>query len=160
MTAPIGLKSGLPSRRRSNPPGGLSKSCVARLYLNSIVNANPIDSFILAKHREKGLRPAPKADKLTLLRRAYFDLIGLPPTPEQAEEFLANPSPDAYEGLIDSLLASPRYGERWGRHWLDVVRYADSAGFEGDVYYPNAWRYRDYVIKSLNEDKPYDRFVQ
>ena len=94
------------------------------------------------------------------MRRAYFDLIGLPPTPEQAKEFLANPSPDAYDRLIDDLLASPRYGERWGRHWLDVVRYADSAGFEGDVYYPNAWRYRDYVIKSFNEDKPYDRFVQ
>jgi len=122
--------------------------------------ANPIDAFILAKLQEKGLRPAPRADKQTLLRRAYFDLTGLPPTPEQTDRFLADSSPEAYQKIIDELLASPRYGERWARHWLDVVRYADSAGFEGDVYYPNAWRYRDYVIKSFNEDKPYDRFVQ
>jgi hypothetical protein len=121
---------------------------------------NPIDAFILAKLGEKGLKPAPKADKRTLIRRAYFDLIGLPPTPEQLDRFLNDLSPDAYEKVIDSLLNLPQYGERWGRHWLDVVRYADSAGFEGDVYYPNAWRYRDYVIKSFNDDKPYDRFVQ
>jgi hypothetical protein len=125
---------------------------------NPVLNA--IDAFVLAKLREKGLKPAPGADRLTLLRRAYFDLIGLPPTPEQADKFLNDPSPEAYEKLIDELLASPLYGERWGRHWLDVVRYSDSAGFEGDVYYPNAWRYRDYVIKSFNEDKPYDRLVQ
>ena len=122
--------------------------------------ANPIDAFILAKLREKGLEPAPAADKATLLRRAYFDLVGLPPTPAQADRFLKNTSPNAFEELIDELLASSHYGQRWGRHWLDVVRYADSAGFEGDVFYPNAWRYRDYVIKSFNEDKPYDRFVQ
>ena len=122
--------------------------------------ANPIDAFILAKLREKGLEPAPVADKATLLRRAYFDLVGLPPTPAQADRFLKNTSPNAFEELIDELLASSHYGQRWGRHWLDVVRYADSAGFEGDVFYPNAWRYRDYVIKSFNEDKPYDRFVQ
>ena len=122
--------------------------------------SNPVDAFILAKLREKGLEPAPAADKATLLRRAYFDLVGLPPTPAQADRFLRNTSPDAFEELIDELLASSHYGERWGRHWLDVVRYADSAGFEGDVFYPNAWRYRDYVIKSFNEDKPYDRFVQ
>ena len=122
--------------------------------------ANPIDLFISSKLGEKGLKPAPRADKLTLLRRVYFDLIGLPPSPEEAAKFLSDSSPKAYENLIDNLLASPRYGERWARHWLDVVRYADSAGFEGDVYYPNAWRYRDYVIKSFNEDKPYDRFVQ
>ena len=121
---------------------------------------NPIDAFILARLRERDLEPAPEADKATLLRRAYFDLIGLPPTPAQADRFLQNTSPDAFEELIDELLASSHYGERWGRHWLDVVRYADSAGFEGDVFYPNAWRYRDYVIKSFNEDKPYDRFVQ
>ncbi|MCY3756613.1 MAG: DUF1549 and DUF1553 domain-containing protein, partial [Acidobacteria bacterium] len=122
--------------------------------------ANPIDAFIQAKLREKGLEPAPAADRVTLLRRAYFDLVGLPPTPAQADRFLQNTSPDAFEELVDELLASSHYGERWGRHWLDVVRYADSAGFEGDVFYPNAWRYRDYVIKSFNEDKPYDRFVQ
>jgi hypothetical protein len=121
---------------------------------------NPIDAFILAKLKEKGLQPAPPAPKRTLIRRAYYDLIGLPPTPAQVDQFLKDSSPDAYEKVVDHLLASPQYGERWGRQWLDVVRYADSAGFEGDVYYPNAWRYRDYVIKSFNEDKPYDRFVQ
>ena len=121
---------------------------------------SPIDLFISAKLKEKGLKPAPRADKLTLLRRAYFDLLGLPPSQEQADKFLSDGSPNAYAKMIDDLLASSRYGERWARHWLDVVRYADSAGFEGDVYYPNAWRYRDYVIKSFNEDKPYDRFVQ
>jgi len=127
---------------------------------NQAGQANPIDVFVLAKLEEKRLTPAPKADKRTLLRRAYYDLIGLPPSPEQLEQFLKDSSPDAYEKVIDALLDSPQYGERWGRHWLDVVRYADSAGFEGDVFYPNAWRYRDYVIKSFNEDKPYDRFIQ
>jgi hypothetical protein len=121
---------------------------------------NPVDAFILARLEEKQLRPAPQADKRTLIRRAYFDLIGLPPTPKQVESFVSDPSPNAYEALIDQLLASPQYGERWGRHWLDVARYADSGGYETDIYYPNAWRYRDYVIKSFNDDKPYDRFLQ
>ena len=121
---------------------------------------NPIDAFILARLKEKGLKPAPPADKRTLLRRAYFDLIGLPPTPEQVERFLEDSSPDAFERVVEELLASPQYGERWARHWLDVVRYADSTGFEADLPYLNAWRYRDYVIKSFNDDKPYDRFVQ
>ena len=97
---------------------------------------------------------------MSLIRRAYFDLIGLPPSPEKVERFVSDQSPDAYEKLIDELLASPQYGERWGRHWLDVVRYADTGGYETDIYFRNAWRYRDYVIRSLNEDKPYDRFVQ
>jgi hypothetical protein len=121
---------------------------------------NPIDAFILASVEVKGLTHAPAADKRTLIRRAYFDLIGLPPTPKEVESFLNDSSSDAYEKLIEKLLASAQYGERWGRHWLDVVRYADSAGYEPDNYLPNAWRYRDYVIKSLNEDKPYDRFLQ
>jgi len=121
---------------------------------------NPIDAFVLAKMEQKGLKVGPPADKRTLLRRTYFDLIGLPPTPKEMDEFLKKDSPNAYEKVVDDLLASPRYGERWARYWLDVVRYADSAGFEGDVLYPNAWRYRDYVIKSFNDDKPYDRFVQ
>ena len=120
----------------------------------------PIDAFILAELKERGLNPVPPASKLTLVRRVYFDLIGLPPTPEQVHSFLEDPDPNAYQKLIDRLLASPQYGERWGRHWLDVVRYADSSGFEGDLYYPNAWRYRDYVIRSFNGDKPYDQFVQ
>src|SRR5712692_3036815 len=121
---------------------------------------NPIDAFIRLKLEEKGLQPAPAADKRTLIRRAYFDLIGLPPSPEEVERFVKDSSPDAWPKLIDHLLASPRYGERWGRHWLDVARYADTGGFETDIYFPNAWRYRDYVIQSFNNDKPYDRFVQ
>ena len=149
-------------QRGGNLNGGHSRTC-AGLLPRPAKSARQLiqstSSFRL-KLGEKGLNAAPRADKLTLLRRVYFDLIGLPPSPEEAAKFLSNSSPKAYEDLIDNLLASPRYGERWARHWLDVARYADSAGFEGDVYYPNAWRYRDYVIKSFNEDKPYDRFVQ
>jgi len=121
---------------------------------------NPIDAFVLSKLAGKHLKPAPKADRIALIRRAYVDLTGLPPTPAQVDQFLDDRSPRAFEKVVDELLASPQYGVRWARYWLDVVRYADSAGFEGDVYYPNAWRYRDYVIKSFNEDKPYDRFVE
>ncbi len=121
--------------------------------------ANPIDAFVLAKLREKRLEPGPAAARSVLLRRATFDLWGLPPTPAQAERFLQDTSPDAYEKLIDELLESPRYGERWGHHWLKVVGYADSRS-DTEAYHPNAWRYRDYVIKSFNDDKPYDRFVQ
>jgi hypothetical protein len=121
---------------------------------------NPIDAFILSKAEEHGLHFAPEADRRTLVRRAYFDLHGLPPTPEQVDEFVNDKSTDAYEKLIDRLLASPRYGERWGRHWLDLVRYADTAGFETDHFYITAWRYRDWVIKSFNDDKPYNTFVQ
>jgi hypothetical protein len=119
-----------------------------------------IDAFVLEKLRAANLDPAPEADRLTLLRRACFDLHGLPPTPEQTREFLDDKSPDAWEHLIDRLLASPRYGEKWGRHWLDLVRYGDTAGFEQDPYILEAWRYRDWVIKSFNNDKPYDRFAK
>ncbi len=121
--------------------------------------SNPIDAFVLAKLREKRLKPGPAATRSVLLRRATFDLWGLPPTPAQAERFLRDESAGAYERLIEELLESPRYGERWGHHWLNVVGYADSRS-DSDDYHPNAWRYRDYVIKSFNEDKPYDRFVQ
>ena len=121
---------------------------------------NPIDAFVLAKLQRHDLEPAPLADKLELVRRAYFDLLGLPPSPEQVDAFLNDKSSNAWTKLIDKLLASDDYGERWARHWLDVARYADSAGFEGDIAYPNAWRYRDYVVRSFNSDKPYDRFVQ
>jgi hypothetical protein len=123
-------------------------------------SANPVDRFVRAKLREHGLHPAAPADKRTLLRRVTFDLIGLPPAPEEVDAFLADSSPGAFAKVVGRLLASPQYGERWGRHWLDVVRYADTGGFEGDFLYPNAWRYRDYVIRSLNADKPFDRFVQ
>ncbi len=121
---------------------------------------NPIDSFVLAKLAIKGLTFALQADRRTLIRRLSFDLIGLPPTPELVDAFLADKSPRAYEKLVDRLLASPRYGERWARHWLDLARYAESEGFKSDEMRPNAWRYRDYVIQSLNTDKPYDRFVK
>jgi mono/diheme cytochrome c family protein len=121
---------------------------------------HPIDTYIAAKLAEAHLSSAPPASRRVLIRRAYFDLLGLPPSPEQVERFVNDPSPSAWENLIAELLASPHYGERWGRHWLDVARYADSGGYETDIYYRNAWRYRDYVVKSFNEDKPYDRFVQ
>ena len=121
---------------------------------------NPIDAFILAELEKKGEVPSPRTTELTLLRRLYFDLTGLPPTPAEVSSFLNDPSEHAYEKLVDHLLASPRYGERWAQHWLDVVRYADSDGFEYDDPRPNAWRYRDWVIDSFNQDKPYALFVQ
>ena len=121
--------------------------------------SNPIDAFVLAKLREKRLQPGPAASRSVLLRRATFDLWGLPPSPAQAERFLRDDSPGAYETLIEELLESPRYGERWGHHWLKVMGYADSSS-DSEDYHPNAWRYRDYAIKSFNDDKPYDRFVQ
>jgi Protein of unknown function (DUF1553)/Protein of unknown function (DUF1549) len=121
---------------------------------------NPIDAFVLAKLEEKKLQPNKPTDKLTLLRRVTIDLTGLPPTSAEIQAFLSDNSPTAYEKVIDRLLASPAYGERWGRHWLDVARYADSDGFKADATRPNIWRYRDYVIKSFNDDKPYDRFVR
>jgi len=120
----------------------------------------PIDRFIAAKLESKGIQPGAPADKVTLLRRATFDLIGLPPTPDEVKAFLADTSPQAFEKVVDRLLASPLYGERWGRHWLDLARFAESEGFKADEPRPNAWRYRDYVIQSFNADKPYDRFVQ
>ena len=120
---------------------------------------SPLDRFILAGLEQKGLAPAPAAEKRTLIRRATFDLTGLPPTPEEVDAFLADRSPDAFAKVVDRLLASPRYGERWGRHWLDVARYADSNGMDENVAYANAWRYRDYVIGAFNGDKPYDQFL-
>lgn len=121
---------------------------------------NAIDAFILARLKAAGLRPAPVADRPMLVRRLYFDLTGLPPSPDDVESFVNDPSPLAYENLVDRLLASPHYGERWGQHWLDVVRYAETEGFEYDNYLPGAWRYRDWVIEAFNADKPYDEFVR
>jgi cytochrome c553 len=125
---------------------------------------NPIDAFVLAKLKEKGLAPSAPADKRTLLRRVTYDLTGLPPTPEEMDAFLADNSPNAFEKVVDRLLASPRYGERWGRHWLDVARYADTsgdrqAGNRRNPLYPYAWTYRDYVIQAFNNDLPYDQFI-
>ncbi len=121
---------------------------------------NPIDRFILAALEAKHLEPAPEAGKRTLARRLFFDLIGLPPTPEEMNRFLDDTRPDAYEHLVERLLADARYGERWGRHWLDLARYADTMGFEADREQYHMWRYRDYVINALNRDKPYDQFIR
>lgn len=120
---------------------------------------SPIDAFILAKLQEKGLSPSPAANRQTLIRRVYFDLIGLPPRPDEVEAFLADPAENAYEQLVDKLLDSPHYGERWARHWLDIVHYGDTHGYDKDKPRPNAWPYRDYVIQALNRDKPYAQFV-
>ena len=121
---------------------------------------NPIDAFVLQKLEEKGIAPGPEAGRIELIRRVTLDLTGLPPTPEQVDAFVTDRSPRAFENVVERLLASPQYGERWARHWLDVARFAESTGFEDDVTRQNAWRYRDYVIAALNSDKPYDRFVK
>ena len=121
---------------------------------------HPIDRFILSKLESKGLKPNALATKEVLLRRAYYNLVGLAPKPEQVKKFLDDNSPDAFEKIIDELLASPQYGEKWGRHWLDLVRYAETNGYERDSEKPMAWRYRDYVISAFNRNLPYDRFVQ
>jgi mono/diheme cytochrome c family protein len=121
---------------------------------------SPLDHFILAGLEAQGLSPAPAADRRTLIRRATFDLIGLPPTPEEVEAFLADQSSDAFAHVVDRLLASPRYGERWGRHWLDVARYADSNGMDENLAFANAYRYRDYVVRAFNRDLPFDQFIR
>ncbi|HVR83190.1 MAG TPA: PSD1 and planctomycete cytochrome C domain-containing protein [Planctomycetota bacterium] len=121
---------------------------------------SPVDAFILARLEREGLEPAPEASRLDLIRRVTYDLTGLPPTPQELDAFVQDPAYDAYERLVDRLLDSPRYGERWAQHWLDVVRFGESEGFEYDTPVGNLWRYRDYVIHSLNADKPYDRFVR
>ncbi|MCH9022364.1 MAG: PSD1 domain-containing protein [Planctomycetes bacterium] len=127
--------------------------------LDMTPTGNSIDAFINEKLKEKGIAPAGPADRITLIRRATFDLTGLPPTPAQIDAFLKDKSPKAFEKVVGRLLDSPRYGEQWGKHWLDVVRYADTDGFSNDFERPNAWRYRDYVIRSFNNDKPYNRFI-
>ncbi len=126
---------------------------------NEVWANNAIDLFVLSMLERKGLNPAPAANKVDLCRRVYFDLHGLPPTPEQVNAYVRDESADAYQRLVDELLASPRYGERWGQHWLDVVRYAETEGFEYDRTIPGAWRYRDYVIRSFNSGKPFDQFL-
>ena len=118
-----------------------------------------IDCYVLAGLEKNGLKPVDDADKQTLIRRVTFDLTGLPPTPAEIDRFLEDDSPDVFEKTVDRLLASPRFGERWGRHWLDVARYGESTGSARNLPYPHAWRYRDYVIDSFSKDKPYDRFI-
>ena len=121
---------------------------------------NEIDEFVVAKLRAASLKPSPLAGRAALARRAYLDISGLPPTLQQISAFTQDSSPRAWPNLIDKLLASPQYGEKWGRHWLDLVRYSDTAGFELDTYIHDAWRYRDWVIQAFNDDKPYDRFIR
>ena len=146
------------TNRRYDPADLWSYQLVKRPKLPSN-SPNPIDGFINAKLPE-GLSSAPLADSATLIRRATYGLTGLPPSPDEIDRYLSESGPDVFKNLIERLLASPHYGEQWGRHWLDVVRYADSSGFANDFERPNAWRYRDYVIRSLNNDKPYDQFVR
>ena len=147
------------TRRLYDPEDIWAFKAVEKPPVPSVPASNPVDAFHRAKLAEAGIAPAPRSDDLAALRRVYYGLTGLPPTPGQAREFLADTAPGAWDRLVDRLLASPRYGEQWGRHWLDVVRYADTAGNSNDYERSNAWRYRDYVIRSFNADKPYDRFV-
>ncbi|MEO8659917.1 MAG: DUF1549 domain-containing protein, partial [Bryobacteraceae bacterium] len=121
--------------------------------------ANPIDAFVLARLKKDGLKPSPPADRVTLIRRVSYDLTGLPPSPAEVTAFVRDKSADAYKNLVDRLLRSPHYGERWGQHWLDVVRFAETEGFEYDTHLNGAWRYRDYVVRAFQNDKPFDRFV-
>ncbi len=137
----------------------LSRPAVPRVK-NKDWCRTPVDAFVLARLEAEGLEPTPAADRTTLIRRLTYDLTGLPPLPEEVDAFVRDRSPDALERLTDRLLASPHYGEKWGRHWLDLVRYGETNGYERDSAKPFAWRYRDYVISSLNADKPYDRFVR
>ncbi len=140
-------------RQDAQPPA--FTDAVAKAWIRT-----PVDAFILEKLRKEGLKPAPETDRTTLIRRVTYDLHGLPPTPEEIAAFVADKSPRAYETLIDRLLDSPRYGEQWARHWLDVVRFAESDGYEYDTHRPDAWRYRDYVVASFQSDKPYDQFIK
>ena len=139
--------------------GGGAGQTTDSLVTDTLITS-AIDTFIKARLATNGLALSPPAERTVLIRRLSFDLIGLPPTPEEIDAFIADKSPRAYEHLVERLLASPRYGERWGRHWLDVARYTESQGFEYDRLRDNAWHYRDYVIKSFNDDKPYDRFMK
>jgi len=151
-----------PQRKLRNP-NHWSFQPLGEIALPAVTNIawpqSEIDHFILARMEQAGLSPAGSADPGTLLRRVTYDLTGLPPTPAEIDSFLADRSPDAFVRVVERLLASPRYGERWGRHWLDVARYADSNGFDENVCHGNAWRYRDYVVSALNGDKPFDQFV-
>ena len=127
--------------------------------LDPQLTRSPIDAFIVARLQGHQMEPAPPADRRTLIKRVSFDLLGLPPSFEEVETFVSDPAPDAYERLVDRLLASPHFGERWARHWLDLVRYADTSGYERDQEKPGAWKYRDWVVRAINEDLPYSRFI-
>ena len=165
MGAPWGVKGGALEGDRTSSAGksfwafqSPGEPAIPQVKQRGWVKS-PLDAFILAALEEKGLKPATPADKRTLIRRATFDLTGLPPTPEEVQAFLADDSVNAFAHLVDRLLASPRYGEKWGRHWLDIARYADSNGLDENLVYRNAYRYRDYVINAFNKDKPYNQFI-
>jgi hypothetical protein len=164
MGSPWSADTGKPSNDSSEPKKFWSFQPVRKVAPPEVRGKawvrSPVDAFVLAKLEEKHLQPAPPADKLTLLRRATYDITGLPPTEAEIHNFLADDSPQAFARVVDRLLDSPRYGERWGRHWMDVARYADSTGADEDHRYPYAWRYRDYVIDAFNRDEPYDRFMR
>ena len=164
------VKSGLPfpaasaASKRNRDPNHWAFNPPAEAAIPAVQNSawpqSDLDRFILARLEASGISPAPKADKRALIRRVTFDLTGLPPTPEEISAFLNDERPEAYSELIERLLSSPAYGERWGRHWLDVARYADSNGLDENVAHGNAWRYRDYVVRSMNADKPFDQFIR
>lgn len=170
--AAIAGKKELPLEDERDSDGGMAPSArqhwafqpVRQVTPPKVANApwlcTPVDAFTLAKLEQRGWQPASPATRRQLIRRVYFDLIGLPPSPQATAAFVNDASPDAYERVVERLLASPHYGERWAQHWLDVVRFAESEGFEYDRHLPGAWRYRDYVIDSLNADKPFDQFVR
>jgi len=158
-TAPLGTYTPVERRhwafvKRSQPEVPKFTAAADRAWVRG-----PIDAFILARLKKENLRPSPEADRATLIRRLYFDLIGLPPAPQEVAHFVADKSPGAYAKLVDALLNNPHYGERWGQHWLDVVRFAETDGFEYDTHRKDAWRYRDYVVRAFQNDKPYDRFL-
>jgi hypothetical protein len=158
--APLGTYTAAERRHwafqpRKDPPPPAFTAAADRAWVKT-----PVDAFILARLRKAGLKPAPAADRATLIRRVTFDVTGLPPTPADIDAFVADRSPGAWEHLVDRLLESPAYGEQWGRHWLDVVRFAESDGYEYDMHRPDAWRYRDYVVDSFNADKPYNDFIR
>jgi mono/diheme cytochrome c family protein len=159
---PPAVKKGIAKAVINGAKGGAGRtmSRATDLQTTDRFPRHPIDQFIHAKLAEKKLTPAPEADRRTLARRLYFDLTGLPPTPEEMAEFLRDSRRDAYERLVDKLLASPRYGEHQARLWLDVIRYSDSNGFDWDEFRPKAWRFRDYVIRAFNADKPFDQFIR
>src|SRR5436190_19686742 len=166
------IKMGAPDPRRANVTKAVAALSTNLWSLKLIVKPappktkdsnwakTPVDAFVLSKLEEKNLAPVHPATKRTLIRRATFDLIGLPPTPQEVDAFLKDKTPQAFERVVDRLLASPHYGERWGRHWLDLVRYADTSGCNSDFPIPAAYRYRNYVIDSLNTDKPYAQFIR
>jgi hypothetical protein len=153
-------KSRVPSVERRVPDGQPGKPSSLALDTQHSTLRSPIDAFIVSRLDAEQMEPAPSADRATLIKRLSFDLLGLPPTYEEAEEFIRDPSPDAYERLVDRLLASPHFGERSARHWLDLVRYADTCGYERDQELTHAWKYRDWVIRAINEDQPFDQFIR